>query len=192
MRCFFPIIALALGFAPLAHADDYRTWTDTSGKFSVSAKLEGVKDGRARLTTPEGKTVSIPLGKLSQEDRDVIHERQLAAKRAMHQTWSTKVVGTRMVVKDDPTSYIHAAHGNYGASAGTTHHYYQATERVNTRQAFVGSLLAYDGHYATIKVKVFGPRGNQTGAYDQQFNVNNLSADDQRFLAEYRKLEKAE
>lgn len=50
----------------LAH---YRTWRDKSMKFSVVAKMLGLKDGSVLLLKKDGKRVAVPLVKLSEDDR---------------------------------------------------------------------------------------------------------------------------
>jgi thiol-disulfide isomerase/thioredoxin len=49
-----------------------RTWTDATGKFSVSAELVGVQDGMATLHSTDGKELKVPLEKLSDADRKFI------------------------------------------------------------------------------------------------------------------------
>ena len=50
-------------------ASPMRTWTDASGKFKVRASLAGVEDGTVRLRKSDGKTISVPLEKLSEADQ---------------------------------------------------------------------------------------------------------------------------
>jgi hypothetical protein len=49
-----------------------RTWTDTTGQFSVKARCRGVKDGKLLLEKENGRTVQVPLDKLSEEDREYL------------------------------------------------------------------------------------------------------------------------
>ena len=46
-----------------------RTWNDASGAFSLEAKFVGVKDGKVMLKKANGKTVTVPLDRLSKEDQ---------------------------------------------------------------------------------------------------------------------------
>ena len=46
-----------------------RTWNDASGAFSLEAKLVGVKEGKVILKKANGKTVAVPLDRLSKEDQ---------------------------------------------------------------------------------------------------------------------------
>ncbi|MFY8200447.1 MAG: SHD1 domain-containing protein, partial [Pirellula staleyi] len=50
-------------------ADDFRTWSDASGKFKIEAKFIAVEDDKAILLNKEGKRLAIPLAKLSEKDR---------------------------------------------------------------------------------------------------------------------------
>ncbi|MEO2050107.1 MAG: SHD1 domain-containing protein [Pirellulales bacterium] len=49
-----------------------RTWTDNTGKHQIEADLVEVKDGIAVLKKPSGKTVDVPLNRLSSADRKYI------------------------------------------------------------------------------------------------------------------------
>jgi hypothetical protein len=49
-----------------------RTWSDSTGAFSVEAEFAGVEDGKVKLRKADGKTVSVPLDRLSKEDQDFI------------------------------------------------------------------------------------------------------------------------
>ncbi len=64
-RMLLVLIVLAWGMnAALA-----RTWRDTSGTFSVEAELIGFEAGVVRLQRTDGKTISVPLERLSASDR---------------------------------------------------------------------------------------------------------------------------
>jgi S1-C subfamily serine protease len=52
----------------VAGTDDYRTWTDASGKFSIEALLVQSDGTNVVLKTRDGKTVTVPLSKLSADD----------------------------------------------------------------------------------------------------------------------------
>ncbi len=49
-----------------------RTWTDVTGKFKVRASLVDVEEGNVRLRKSDGKTISVPLEKLSEADQQWI------------------------------------------------------------------------------------------------------------------------
>jgi hypothetical protein len=46
-----------------------RTWTDSTGKFSVEAELVEVKDGKAVLKKTSGKLTTVPVARLSETDQ---------------------------------------------------------------------------------------------------------------------------
>lgn len=50
-------------------ADELRTWSDVSGRFTVTASLVACEDGQARLRKPDGRVVDVPLERLSETDR---------------------------------------------------------------------------------------------------------------------------
>lgn len=49
-----------------------RTWQDATGKFQVDAVLLSVKDEKATLKKKDGKLVTVPVDKLSDEDQDYL------------------------------------------------------------------------------------------------------------------------
>jgi hypothetical protein len=58
-----------------------RTWTDSTGKFKIEATFAGKEGDRVLLTKTDGKTIKLPLAKLSKEDQD--HVAALDAKPPM-------------------------------------------------------------------------------------------------------------
>lgn len=75
---------LALSLATLTllashacHAET-REWTDKSGKFKIDAELVDVAGDVVRLRRPDGRTLSIPLAKLSTADREFINSLPVA------------------------------------------------------------------------------------------------------------------
>jgi SLA1 homology domain 1, SHD1/HEAT repeats len=48
---------------------DFRTWHDTSGSFSVDAIMLSVQDGIVVLQKKDGKTIRVPIAKLSPADK---------------------------------------------------------------------------------------------------------------------------
>jgi hypothetical protein len=62
--------------APEPKAPVVRTWRDASGKFSIEAEFRGVAAGAVRLRTKEGRTITVPLEKLSAGDREWIRDRR--------------------------------------------------------------------------------------------------------------------
>jgi len=53
-------------------ASPLRTWSDVSGKFKVRASLLEVEEGNVRLRKYDGKTITVPLEKLSEADQQWI------------------------------------------------------------------------------------------------------------------------
>lgn len=52
--------------------DNFRTWRDKTGKFSVVAKILRLEEGNAVLLKENGKEVSVSILKLGEEDRDYL------------------------------------------------------------------------------------------------------------------------
>ena len=53
-------------------AQEMRTWTDSTGRFNVKAKLVEKTFTHVMLLTETGKEVTLPLAKLSQQDQDFL------------------------------------------------------------------------------------------------------------------------
>jgi len=68
-RITFPTIWLFVAIVCHASEDDPRTWTDSTGKFSVQAELLSIQDGHVVLKTPTGKEIKISLERLCKEDQ---------------------------------------------------------------------------------------------------------------------------
>jgi hypothetical protein len=92
MRRVLVVVALmllgALGSARSgACAEESRTWTDKSGKFSVDGEFVEITAGKVRLKLKDGKLVTLPLAKLSEDDRiyvrDLLKARREAAAGAV-------------------------------------------------------------------------------------------------------------
>jgi hypothetical protein len=62
-----------------AWADDYRTWTDATGKFQLKAKFVSLKDGKVTLEKEDGKVVEIDINKLSAADKKAATDAAAAA-----------------------------------------------------------------------------------------------------------------
>lgn len=54
-----------------------KTWTDNTGRYSVTAEFVDVRDGQVRLKKQDGSLISLPLERLSDGDREYV-ERLLA------------------------------------------------------------------------------------------------------------------
>ncbi len=66
------IIAACLFAATCGAQSAPRLWTDTTGAFKITASLVELKDDVAYLRTADGKTLRIPLARLSQADQDFV------------------------------------------------------------------------------------------------------------------------
>jgi thiol-disulfide isomerase/thioredoxin len=64
------LIAL-IALLEVALADE-RTWTDATGKSTITAELVDVQKGKAVLRQSDGKEITVPLKSLSDADRDFI------------------------------------------------------------------------------------------------------------------------
>lgn len=149
--------------------DVFRTWTDSTGKFRVSAKYAGVKEDSVQLTKKDGKTIQLPLEKLSAEDQrwikdtlaDALPEekaeqkKKLAAKKLEHTSWTVRVATKRAGV----------------ATVGSAR---------PTKQTVQGELVSYKR--GDVVVNVADGKGRLTLSY------GSLGKSDQRFVDEYRKL----
>lgn len=51
---------------------EFRTWTDQTGKFSVEATLVQVKEGNVELRLRDGKSIHVPMNKLSDDDQRLL------------------------------------------------------------------------------------------------------------------------
>jgi len=60
---------------PKPSQPQFRTWTSSSGKFSVDALLIRIKNGVAHLKKKDGKVIQVPLTKLSPADRKFVTQR---------------------------------------------------------------------------------------------------------------------
>lgn len=73
-RTTFVVAVVAVLLVCAIHAAEQRTWTDNTGKFSVEAELVEVKDGQAVLKRSDGKTVSVPVNRLSKADQEYVQK----------------------------------------------------------------------------------------------------------------------
>jgi hypothetical protein len=76
-----------------------RTWTDTTGRYTIEADLVEVKDGNAMLKKPDGNVVAVPIARLSRADRQYLDSRRPAdggAKPSPPVPPELKVLGLRV------------------------------------------------------------------------------------------------
>jgi hypothetical protein len=57
---------------PASSVDEFRTWTDVTGKYRVVARIVGVEKNVVKLLKENGHISSVPIAKLSKDDRDYI------------------------------------------------------------------------------------------------------------------------
>jgi hypothetical protein len=63
-------------------ADEFRLWTDNTGKYQVHAKLVEVLDGKVRLLKDTGRFTTVPFERLSHPDLAfVMQQHQLVAQK---------------------------------------------------------------------------------------------------------------
>jgi thiol-disulfide isomerase/thioredoxin len=72
-RCY-ALVAVVLTVTVVASAEE-RKWSDKTGKFSVTAELVTVEDGKALLRRADGKEISVDVERLSAEDQKYIEDR---------------------------------------------------------------------------------------------------------------------
>ena len=65
-------------------ADDYRTWTDISGKFTVEASMLKFKGGKVHLKKKDGTVTRVTVGKLSKDDQRYVRD-ELARRKESQQ-----------------------------------------------------------------------------------------------------------
>jgi hypothetical protein len=74
---------VAMGQQPSAESE-FRTWTDSTGKFQVEAKFTNYRNLEVTLELADGKALELPLKKLSRDDqlfvRSLVRQRADAAK----------------------------------------------------------------------------------------------------------------
>ncbi len=51
-----------------------RSWTDKTGRFKIEAAFVGLENGSVELRRKDGRTVKVPLAKLSQADQDFVKQ----------------------------------------------------------------------------------------------------------------------
>ena len=58
--------------APAPQLASARTWTDSTGNHTVEAEFVDLKDGKVRLKKEDGKTITIPIERLSEADQEFV------------------------------------------------------------------------------------------------------------------------
>lgn len=83
-------VVVFLAFANLTGVSLARTWTDSTGRFSVEAELVEIKDGKVHLRKAGGTQIAVSIARLSQDDRSYVTARQ----RPLLRTWTNRADGT--------------------------------------------------------------------------------------------------
>jgi hypothetical protein len=140
LRIRLSLVALVIAAAatPLP-ADELRTWTDKSGKFSVEAEFVEVASGKVRLKLKDGKTVALSLAKLSEDDR--MYVRDLLKKRREEATGATEE-GQGTAGPTRPTGLPNRERSQWAVG-----------DRVQFREGFAyvpATITAVDGFWVTI------------------------------------------
>ncbi len=75
MRILTYLLAICMIFAcdfVKAQGSGEREWSDSTGKFKITARLIEVKEGFAYLKSRDGKTIRIPVSRLSSSDQELL------------------------------------------------------------------------------------------------------------------------
>lgn len=67
------------GSVSLLLAAELRTWSDSSGKFKIEARLDSLQDGNVFLLRSDGTQIKIPLDKLSAADQEYAQQQAESA-----------------------------------------------------------------------------------------------------------------
>jgi hypothetical protein len=118
-----------------------RTWNDASGTFSLEAEFVGVKDGKVMLKKTNGKTVAVPLDRLSKEDRVFVAEQTKS--RA-----STTKPPAAPARKADELSHDDGQSAGQSSMAGRGH---AVKFTVDGNSYFVTSVSLYGSRYGMPK-----------------------------------------
>ena len=63
----------------IAHNAKMRTWNDATGSYSVKATLLSAENGKVKLKKEDGRVLTLPVAKLSEEDNAYLKELEKAA-----------------------------------------------------------------------------------------------------------------
>jgi hypothetical protein len=88
--CLFIVLLALVSFVRTTSSTE-RTWTDATGKFSITAELLNVHRGDVVLRRSDGKEVTVSLGSLSAADRAFI-EKSMADASTLDTASTGKVV----------------------------------------------------------------------------------------------------
>ena len=72
---WYVVFAMLVGVVPaFASRAVLREWNDNTGQFSVQAEFVDAKDGQVILKKADGKTIEVPLDRLSSADREYVKQ----------------------------------------------------------------------------------------------------------------------
>ncbi len=69
---FIGYVCLVLATAAAARSEEFRTWTDSTGRFEVQAKFVAVDGSQVTIARDNGARITLPLEKLSEADQEYI------------------------------------------------------------------------------------------------------------------------
>lgn len=80
----FAVMAFSLIFAraELSRGQDARTWSDASGRFKITAKLQARDSKQVKLLKSDGRVVTVPISRLSKTDQGYLEELEKAEAEA--------------------------------------------------------------------------------------------------------------
>ena len=108
------LFAIGITIALLAGTSwgEERTWTDVTGKFSVTAELVEVRGDKVVLRRQNGKQITVPLAKLNAEDQQFLKLAELKAQAQAElekgelffekQDWDTAIVCFTEAIRLNP------------------------------------------------------------------------------------------
>jgi hypothetical protein len=77
MKAVVSLVCVVLLLAPAAR--EVRTWKDKSGKFSIRAELVESDGTTVKLKKEDGKVISVPVDRLSDQDRQFLESQEKSA-----------------------------------------------------------------------------------------------------------------
>lgn len=77
MKTVISFVCVVLLVAPAA--GEVRTWKDKSGKFSIRAELVESDGTTVKLKRADGKVISVPVDRLSDQDRQFLEAQEKSA-----------------------------------------------------------------------------------------------------------------
>ncbi|MGO9109828.1 MAG: SHD1 domain-containing protein [Thermoguttaceae bacterium] len=178
----------ALAVSAVRGDEAFRVWTDASGKFQVTAKMQSFKRGMVTLEKADGKMSVVPLDKLSSDDQSWVaettktaREKNLEALRKSHTTWKVRVV--RFETHQERDVYYTQNHVGGGVTQNVAHEDHLHSHRVTTKHYVVDTVLGEFVSYQRTDVVI------KVNGRDITYPYGNLGASDQAFLKDYRKAE---